>query len=502
MNYIQYRINNNVINNKKIVERVPSYDINTKRPKSGVNINNNSNNNTNINTNNNSNYNDNDFINKNIQGLYKEKRDIISNPKTQQCNVNKIKDEYSGYGRIPNNKVNISENNISKISNVNVSTPNQNNKKILNINKTPNNISNNIINNFINNNNKYNYVSKEKDKNSNQILRQENKSVSPYMITSDDTRENKNIKISSRPESANVPSSLRVQKRINDNIINSSQNKRISPIRNINMIMNSNLNTNIKSIPTNNYNSKLNQNQRNLTPNKLNENYNSPFMPIKEYQTKKPNNIAVSLSSNNNQVRQRPLSGVNPHISKINNINIPIKGLNNAYNVKNSIISKINNKVGLKDNYNLYNKRNYTPTPSNIKSNRYELDAYKKNYMINLSNNPNDLISKRNVNENINRISNINNNNNINIPRTPNQNTNINKNNKTPITKNENRSDNDINNYYNQGKNIQNIYYMKNINSNNQDLINKIEIYKNNYSDKKYANRYSNNDTLSNNYRK
>ena len=52
----------------------------------------------------------------------------------------------------------------------------------------------------------------------------------------------------------------------------------------------------------------------------------------------------------------------------------------------------------------MYNKRNYTPTPSNIKSNRYELDAYKKNYMINLSNNPNDLISKRNVNENINSI--------------------------------------------------------------------------------------------------
>ena len=82
---------------------------------------------------------------------------------------------------------------VGKISNVNViSSPNQY-KKIINTKNIPVNISSNN-----NNNNKYNYISKEKEKQyNNQILGNENKNQqvnkykSPYMITSDNTRENK-----------------------------------------------------------------------------------------------------------------------------------------------------------------------------------------------------------------------------------------------------------------------------------------------------------------------
>lgn len=455
MDYNYYRnISTNNSNNKKINnERPPSYDLNSNQKRIISKI---------------------ETSNKNIYRNIKEKRNDFSNPGLHSYNINKIKEEIY-YSRTPNNKNKINPTENSKISNV-ISSPNQY-KKVLNTN-----------NNAVINSNKYNYnLSKDKNSNSNEIIKQINK---PYLVTSDNTRDNKSkIKnnINSRPESANVPSSLRLQKRLNEN--NVLKNKGVSPVRNIN---------NLKSNQSgSNSNSNINQNNtklksRNLTPNnKPNDNYTSPFTPYSQYQSKKINNKNNENPPLSNPLRQRPMSGIITPISRINNnnSNIQAKGI-----VKNSIVTKPNNKVELRDNYNLYNKRNFTPTPSNIKSNRYDIDTNKKNYMINISNNAID--NKRN--EAFNKIPNVHNNN---IPRSQNQNINMDIINSTPVInmKQPGKINHDFNNYYNQGKNLQNLYNLKS--NNNQDLKNKIDNLKNNYSEK-YANRYSYNDISSNNYRK
>lgn len=282
----------------------------------------------------------------------------------------------------------------------------------------------------------------------------------------------------SRPESAKVPTSIKVSNKILDN----PSNKRISPIKNLNIPIDYKNQKNVNNFNINEY---INKNKgRNLTPLKPIEGYKSPILNNnidlnKNYMKK---NIIPSLNNvpiHPTPVRIRPLSGINPSIAKINQYN----NYNKNLNVKSSLINKNYNRNEV---VNTPNKRNFTPTPSNMKSNRIELDANKRNYGNPLGKN---VIDNKYKADNYNKISNIySNRKNINDKNKLLDKINMNNITKSPLPSKKignNKIEHDYNNFYNQGKILKNNYDIKIQNANiikksNNDYIN--NIYSNFYN--------------------
>lgn len=287
----------------------------------------------------------------------------------------------------------------------------------------------------------------------------------------------------SRPESAKMPPSIKLTKKLLDN---NPVDRRVSPLKNMNLAIDYKNNKNY-----NNNENIIKNKPRNLTPLKPIESYKSPLLNknvVNQYIKK--NNIPSinNFPLNPTPVRVRPLSGVNPNIGKMNNLN------HRNPNYKNPLVSYNKNDPSL----NFYNNRNFTPTPSNIKSHRIELDANRRNYGINLSNN---VVENKVRAENIyNKVGNIysNRNNNKNDNYKLIENINLDKLNKRPLplVKQLNyNKEHDFNNYYNQGKKLENNYNLKiqnaNFrNNNNHEYIN--NLYSNIYAARDKNNLNSN----------
>lgn len=397
----------------------------------------------------------------------KPKKDDISdliNYQDSEINIDNfdylnIKNHYHNNNNIrkksPNKLVNNDNSNIENI----ISTPN--------ISKKPQPLNNQYSN--IRNINSYNKQAS--------II---NSNISKDNIKYRINNVHNNQKSYSRPESAKVPTSIKVSKKILDN----QSNRRVSPLKNMNLAMDYNNQKNY------NINDLLMKNKpRNLTPLKPIEGYKSPIINknIENQYIRK--NVIPSLNNvptNPTPVRVRPLSGVNPSIGRINN-----------YNLKNpNILLANNNRNELP--VNQYNKRNFTPTPSNIKSHRIELDANRRNYGIIISNNiiENKIRGENNYNKAANVYSNRNNN--VNDKYKLNENMNLDRINKTPLPSAKilnNNMDHDFNNFYNQGKILQNNYNMKIqkanlIKNSNNDYIN--NLYSNIYAAREKNNFPSN----------
>ena len=393
-----------------------------------------------------------DINNKNNE---KSKRDDMSdliNYQDSDININNF--DYlniKNHDKKSNNNQRKSPNKLSQIENSNIE----------NINLTPN-ISKKIsqINQYINMRNINSYNKPASILNSN--ISKEN---IKYRIN------NNNIQISySRPESAKMPPSIKVTKKLLEN----HSNKRVSPLKNINFAMDNKNQKyrNIKEMIVKNV-------PGNLTPLKPMEGFKSPiFYQNVENQYARKNIIPIfnNLPTNLTPVRIRPLSGINPNIGNINN--------NNLRNEKNQFIGHNRNDPSA----NLHNKRNFTPTPSNIKCHRIELDSNKRNYGINLSNNVKE--NKIRADNNYNKVQNIysNRNNNIKDKYKLIENNTIDKINRTPLPSAKilnNKIDHDFNNFYNQGKILQNNYNTKIQNANliknsNNDYLN--NLYSNIYA--------------------